>query len=57
MVILFYILFALGCISYLTSFFFFATANGEIFSDIGNGIMLTNAVLILLYLVKKSEKS
>ena len=56
MIVLFYILFIIACISYSISLFFFGTANGEIFSDIGNGIMLTNAVLILIRLTLKNEE-
>jgi hypothetical protein len=56
MIFLFYILFIFGCISYFISLLFFATENGEIFSDIGNGIMLVNAVLMLLRLTTKNER-
>jgi hypothetical protein len=56
MIILFYVLFIIACVSYLISLLFFATENGEIFSDIGNGIMLVNAVLMLLRLTIKNEK-
>jgi hypothetical protein len=56
MIILFFILFILGCISYVISLFFIGSPNGEIFSDTGNGIMLTNTVLILLRSIIKSEK-
>ena len=50
MTTLFKILFVLGIVSYLIALYFFGSGYGEIFSDIGNGIMLTNAVLILLRL-------
>lgn len=55
MKILFITLFVLGLISYLVSLYFFNGVKGELFSDIGNGIMLTDAVLILIFLVHKRE--
>ena len=56
MTILYKILFILGLISYLISLYFIGSGNGEIFSDIGNGIMLSNAVLILLRLTHTKNK-
>lgn len=56
MIILYHILFVLGLIAYAISLYFFNTNNGEIFSDIGNGVMLIDAVLILLHLVRKKKQ-
>ena len=56
MIVLFYILFSLGCFSYLIALFFIGSDTGETLSDIGNAIMLTNIVLILLRSTIKNEK-
>ena len=57
MKIFFKILFGFGLISYLISSYFFYSCKCEIFSDIGNGIMLTNTVLILVYIIQSKEKN
>ncbi len=43
-----YALFVIGIGLYATALFFIGNPNGETLSDIGNGVMLTTAVLLLL---------
>ncbi|MHC4218682.1 MAG: hypothetical protein ACYSU7_09540 [Planctomycetota bacterium] len=50
MLYLCYVLFALGFLLYVAAAFFIGASNGETLSDIGNAIMLTTTVLLLLRL-------
>ncbi len=50
MLYLCYALFGLGFLFYVTAAFFTGSGTGETLSDIGNAVMLTTAVLLLLRL-------
>jgi len=46
-------LFGLGILAYVIALCYMGSVTAEIFSDLGNGIMLGTAVLLLLGLTKK----
>ena len=50
MLYLCYVLFGLGFLFYVAATFFIGASTGETLSDIGNAVMLTTAVLLLLRL-------
>ena len=43
-----YTLFVIGLGCYIAALFFIGSATGETLSDIGNGLLLTTAVILLL---------
>ncbi len=43
-----YTLFVIGLGCYVTALFFIGSGTGETLSDIGNGLLLTTAVILLL---------
>jgi len=45
-----YVLFGLGFLFYAAAAFFIGASTGETLSDVGNAVMLTTAVLLLLRL-------
>jgi hypothetical protein len=45
-----YVLFGLGFLFYVAAAFFIDSGTGETLSDIGNAVMLTTSVLLLLRL-------
>jgi len=55
MIILCYILFSSGIISYATSLFFIKSSKGEIFSDAGNALVLITCALLLFLIIRKNE--
>ena len=56
MILFYHILFIIGLIFYGVSLFFMNSVTGETLSDVANAVMLIDAVLILLYMVRKKRK-
>ena len=55
MILLSYILFLLGIVSYAISLFFIKSPLGEIFSDAGNALVLITCALLLFRMVKSNK--
>jgi len=53
MVILSYILFSLGIASYAIALIFIKDLKGEIFSDLGNALVLITCALLLFRITRK----
>jgi hypothetical protein len=55
MIFLCYILFSLGLISYGLALFFIKSSTGEIFSDLGNALILITCALLLFRMTPRDK--
>ena len=55
MILLSYILFSLGLVSYALSLFFIKNSTGEIFSDVGNALVLITCALLLFLITQRNK--